>query len=265
MTRRIAFATIVLLLLQGCATQLSVRSASTPDDRATGFAGRELQFRNLSITPDGDAALLPAASLQPGDIILTSGPGLVSASIQLFTLAPVSHAAIYVGNGIVVEAVRPEVQVRHLDELLAEGSVAVVLRYPGLSSGQALAITDYALRKAGTGFNFLGVTLHMPFSVTRKVCELPLVPPAVRDACIRSFGMMNYLAASESRLFCSQLVLEAYRQAGVPITDADPRLISPADILHMREGDVPSVRIRQSLRYIGHLKYQRDAVATVAF
>jgi len=91
------------------------------------------------------------------------------------------------------------------------------------------------------------------------------VPPAVRDACIRSFGVMNYLAASESRLFCSQLVLEAYRQAGVPITDADPRLISPADILHMREGDVPSVRVHQSLRYIGHLKYQRDAVATVAF
>ena len=139
------------------------------------------------------------------------------------------------------------------------------LEQVGRNAGQALAITEYALRKAGTGFNFLGVTLHMPFSVTRKVCELPLVPPTVRDACVRSFGLMNYLAASENRLFCSQLVLEAYRQAGAPITDADPRLISPADILHMREGDVPSVRIHQSLRYVGHLKYSRDAVATVAF
>jgi hypothetical protein len=39
------------------------------------------------------------------------------------------------------------------------------------------------------------------------------------------------------------------------MTYADPRLISPADILHMREGDVPSVRIHRQLRYAGHLKY----------
>jgi len=39
------------------------------------------------------------------------------------------------------------------------------------------------------------------------------------------------------------------------MTNADPRLISPADILHMRAGDVPSVRIHKELRYAGHLKY----------
>jgi hypothetical protein len=51
-------------------------------------------------------------------------------------------------------------------------------------------------------------------------------------------------------------VLQSFRQAGVPITDADPRLISPADILHMREGDVPSVRVRRPLHFVGHLKYE---------
>ena len=53
---------------------------------------------------------------------------------------------------------------------------------------------------------------------------------------------------------------EAYRVAGLPITDADPRWISPADILHMREGDVSSVRVNQPLAYIGHLKF-RDELA----
>ncbi|MDH5211832.1 MAG: distant relative of cell wall-associated hydrolase, partial [Betaproteobacteria bacterium] len=62
-------------------------------------------------------------------------------------------------------------------------------------------------------------------------------------------------------LFCSQLVLQSYRQAGVPITDADPRLISPADILHMRDGDVSSVRVNRPLRFVGHLKYQEVAAA----
>ena len=49
-------------------------------------------------------------------------------------------------------------------------------------------------------------------------------------------------------------LLEAYRHAKLPLTTADPRLISPADLLHMREGDVPSVRTEQALQYVGHLK-----------
>jgi hypothetical protein len=67
---------------------------------------------------------------------------------------------------------------------------------------------------------------------------------------------VHHLVTSREALFCSQLVLQSYRQAGVPITDADSRLISPADILHMREGDVSSVRVRKPLEYVGHLKYE---------
>jgi hypothetical protein len=78
----------------------------------------------------------------------------------------------------------------------------------------------------------------------------------LRDACLRSMGVINYVAASERRLFCSQLVMQAYQRAGAPVTDADPRLISPADILHMREGDVASVAVRTQLRSIGFLKYE---------
>lgn len=251
----------LIALLQACATQFETRAAAGLDDPGTASVHEALLFQSSSIAPKSGDALLPPEGLQPGDIILTSGPSLVSASIQLMTLAPVSHAAIYVRDGKVVEAVGSGVRVRLLDELVAEETVALVLRYPELSAEQARNISDYALKKAGTGFNFLGVTLHMPFSVKRRVCELPLVPSAVRDACLRSIGVIHYLAVSESQLFCSQLVLQAYRNAGVPITDADPRLISPADILHMREGDVPSVRIHKQLRYVGHLKYQPVAVA----
>jgi hypothetical protein len=35
--------------------------------------------------------------------------------------------------------------------------------------------------------------------------------------------------------------------------------MSPGDLLHMREGDVPSVRIHQPLQYVGHLKFQPAA------
>ena len=253
----------VIALLQGCATQLAIQPPSGADGQDPASARSVLLFQNFAVGPASDGALLPPERLRQGDILLTSGTGLVSASIQLITIAPVSHAAIYIGDGKVVEAVRPEVRVRQLDEFMADEKLVVALRYPGLSAQQARSISEYALSKSGTGFNFLGVTLHVPFAVKRVVCELPLMPSAARDACIRGIGMIHKLAASEARLFCSQLVLQAFRQAGVPITDADPRLTSPADILHMREGDVPSVRINKPLRYVGHLKYRREWVAAI--
>lgn len=235
-----------LLVAQGCATQL---------DGA-------LRFQHSSIEPEAGEAFVPPADLRPGDIILTSQPTLRSAGIQLMTFAPVSHAAVYVGNGQVVEAVGSGVRVRTLEELMEEEGVALALRHPELSAEQAQVVRSAALEKVGRRFNYVGVALHLPFSINRRLCELPLVPTVVRDACVRGVGAIHHLVTSSRALFCSQLVLQSYRQAGVPITDADPRLISPADILHMREGDVPSVRVNRPLQFVGHLKYElAEAIA----
>lgn len=258
-TRWIALVALVALV-QGCATQLSIRPGTGYEDAETPSAAPVLRFQTNSIAP---AAVLEPAVLQSGDILLTSEPTLISASIRLMTFAPVSHAAVYVGDRQVVEAVRSGVRVRDLEQILAEATVVLVLRYPELTAEQAALIKQYAVNKSGAGFSFVGITLHIPFSISRRACELPLVSPAVRDACIRGMGVLQQLAASESQLFCSQLVLQAYRHARVMVTDADPRLISPADILHMREGDVSSVKIPKQLRYVGRLKYERP-VTTLA-
>jgi Permuted papain-like amidase enzyme, YaeF/YiiX, C92 family len=250
----------LVVLLQGCATQLSIGPGSASEDAQTPSAPM-LRFQSNSIAP---AAFLEREVLQPGDILLTAEPTLISASIRLVTFAPVSHAAVYVGDRQVVEAVRTGVRVRDLEEILAEATVALVLRYPVLTAEQAALIREYAVNKSGAGFNFLGITLNIPISISRRVCEVPFVSAAVRDACIRAMGVLHQLAPSQSELFCSQLVLQAYRHAGVPVTAADARLISPADILHMREGDVSSVKISKQLHYIGRLKYERP-VTTLAF
>ena len=103
-------------------------------------------------------------------------------------------------------------------------------------------------------YNTAGIVLQAPFSMSRQYCELPLIPSLVRDYCLRGLAAVHLGAIKNDRFFCSQFVLEAYRHARLPLTTADPRLISPADLLHMREGDVPSVRIEQTLQYVGHLK-----------
>lgn len=248
----IALATAVALL-QGCATRFELDESSGPG----------LVFQSLSIAPQEQPGL-SLSSLEPGDIILTSAPTLKSVGIRLVTFSPVSHAALYVGEGWIVEALGSGVHARPLEELLLEENVALVLRRPGLSDEQKVAISDYALQKTGAHFNFVGATLHVPYSVTRRVCEVPFLPAVLRDACLRSIGVLNYVSATESQLFCSQLVMQAFQHAGAQLAGADARLISPADILHMREGDVASVRVHKQLRYLGHLKYDRIALTTLA-
>ena len=244
----------LVILLQGCATQVDLKPLSASEGLDSPPMRQVLQVRKPSLTLDDGQVLARQEDLRQGDIILTSGPSLTAASIQLLTLAPVSHAAVYIGNGEVVEAVVSGVRVRRIEELLASEVAVVALRYPDLSEQQAAEIRAYALRQVGAPFNLMGLMLHMPLSIQRAACELPLAPLGARDACIRTVGSIQQLSPRSSQFFCSQLVLQAYRHAGVPITSADSRIVSPADILHMREGDVPSIRGSRKLAHVGLLK-----------
>lgn len=243
-------------LLCGCATGFKASGDARQDD--SEGATRTFAFQDLSISPGNGGLLVPARALQTGDILLSAGPGILSAAIRAFTLAPVSHAAIYIGNEEVVEAVGSGVRRQTADEVLDDSTVVAAFRHPRIEPGHAEAIRAFSLDQVGQPYNHVGAILQAPFSIQRRICELPLVPGAVRDGCIRGIGAIQLGAARNDRFFCSQFVLEAYRRAGLPLAPADPRLVNPADLLHMRDGDIPSIRSAQALEYIGHLKYQRE-------
>jgi len=261
MKLRRCLASIVALIgiaLAGCAT----RVADAPDGDTRSLAGKQLSFQKPALDPHNGGQLVSADALRSGDIILSATNGLTSAGIRLLTLAPVSHAAIYLGDEGVAEAVGHGIVVRPLVDVLNEESVVVAFRHPALAAEQAARIREFSRSRVGGSYNHVGVVLLAPFSLERRACELPLLPEAVRDFCLRGVATIQLGAGNNDRFFCSQFVLEAYRFAGAPITDADPRWVSPADILHMREGDVPSMQIHQALVYVGHLKL--DATAGVA-
>ena len=164
--------------------------------------------------------------------------------------------SLVTGDGLVAEAVGEGIRQRTVAQLLGEELTVVAFRHPGVQPVHAQKMDQFVREHLGHSYNFVGVMLQAPFSVERRLCELPLVPAAVRDACILGFAAIQLGAGRNDRFFCSQFVLEAYRRAGLPLTDADPRLASPGYLLHMREGDVPSIRIHQALQYVGHLKFQ---------
>jgi cell wall-associated NlpC family hydrolase len=243
--------TVLVGLSAACATGVT----EVRDSDRDAPPRRALAVQSAALDPWNGGQLIGPEDLRPGDILLSATPGLTSAGIRLMTMSPVSHAALFVGDERVVEAVGSGVRVRSIAAVLDEESVVVVFRAPEVTAEHGHAIVHYALRQVGQRYDHLGALLQALFSLERRVCEVPLAPSLVRDFCIRGLATIQLGAFSNDRFFCSQFVLEAYRQAGLPLTDAAPRWLSPMDILHMREGDVPSVKVRQTLAYVGHLKY----------
>lgn len=250
---------VAVAALAACATGVAT-------DTASGAPELHLQNRLLLTPANGGQRITPQA-LQAGDIILSSTQGITSMGIRMLTVSPVSHAALYLGNDEVAEAVGSGIRTRTVQSFMEDESTIVAFRHPGVRNEHAQAMRNFAHSHTGKKYNTLGVVLQAPFTLQRQYCELPLVPSLVRDACIRGLAAIQLGVARNDRFFCSQFVLAAYQQAQLPLTDADPLLISPADLLHMREGDVPSIRIAQSLQYVGHLKSSSltpDAQATAA-
>lgn len=237
---------LTLFGLSACATRFSDPTGHSPP-------GLQVQNRLLLTPANGGKNILPG-DLRPGDIVLSSTLGIASVGIRVLTLAPVSHAALYLGNDQIAEAVGSGVRIRSTADFVAGESTVVAFRHPEMGAQQALTMRHFAEAQEGKKYNTLGIVLQAPFTLQRQFCEIPLVPSLVRDACIRGLAAIQLGAARNDRFFCSQLVLEAYQQAKLPLTSANPLLVSPADLLHMREGDVPSVRTEQALQYVGHLK-----------
>ncbi|TPG27195.1 YaeF family permuted papain-like enzyme [Variovorax guangxiensis] len=247
---------IVLLaatLLTGCASRF---------ERSETDGLPRLNVQSSAIAPGNGGELIAPAVLEPGDILLTSVATLGSFGIRLGTFSPVSHAVLYLGDGQVAEAVGDGVRARRIEDVVAEEQMVVAFRHPGIDAAHAERLRDWALAQVGTRYNTVGVLLNAPFVLNRRVCELPLIPGPAREFCLRGFAMVQLGASRDDQFFCSQFVLEAYNQAGLPVTTADPRWVSPADLLHMREGDVPSIPATQPLRYVGHLKYNPPPVIT---
>jgi cell wall-associated NlpC family hydrolase len=254
MTTRRSLLALPLALLAGCATRVWQEGSDKP----------KLEFQNLGLNPRNGGVAASAQDLRPGDIILSAANGINSMGVRVLTLAPVSHASLYLGGDQIAEAVGEGIRRRSISELLDEESTVVAFRHPAVQAHHLEKMDAFVRETVGQKYNFVGIVLQAPFSIERRLCEVPLMPSLLRDFCVQGVGAVQLGMGPSDRFFCSQFVLEAYRRAGLPLTDADPRLLSPADLLHMREGDVPSVRTHQALQYVGHLKFEPPPPSLIA-
>lgn len=207
-----------------------------------------------STLPESGMIKIGEQDLQAGDILFSSEASVQSLGIRLFSNAAVSHVFLYLGDGEIAEAVGAGVRIRRLDEALKESNLTAAFRRPDLTEENIAALRDFARQQNGRRYNFLGIVKQVPYSLARNACELPVTPRRIRRFCLNTMAAVMIPSFGNRRFFCSQFVIEAFNRAGKPLTSKLPEWLDPADILHMREGDVATFTPKARLNYVGHLQ-----------
>lgn len=234
--------------LSACATEWQKRHAEDGRD-----VMRLHTVRNSTL-PESGMIKIGEQDLQAGDILFSSEASVQSLGIRLFSNAAVSHVFLYLGDGEIAEAVGAGVRIRRLDEALKESNLTAAFRRPDLTEENIAALRDFARQQNGRRYNFLGIVKQVPYSLARNACELPVIPRRIRRFCLNTMAAVMIPSFGNRRFFCSQFVIEAFNRAGKPLTSKSPEWLDPADILHMREGDVATFTPKARLNYVGHLQ-----------
>lgn len=213
-----------------------------------------LQTVRNSTLPESGMIKIGEQDLQAGDILFSSEASVQSLGIRLFSNAAVSHVFLYLGDGEIAEAVGAGVRIRRLGEALKESNLTAAFRRPDLTEENIAALRDFARQQNGRRYNFLGIVKQVPYSLARNACELPVIPRRIRRFCLNTMAAVMIPSFGNRRFFCSQFVIEAFNRAGKPLTSKSPEWLDPADILHMREGDVATFTPKARLNYVGHLQ-----------
>lgn len=158
-----------------------------------------LQIKRLKMTKK----ILDASRMRRGDIILTSSNNKISKAIRVMTSSEVSHAALWIDNGFIIDAVQDGVFSTNPERLAFDLSDCVyVLRLKEPLSDERLdKIIRYAQTQIGSRYSVKEAILT----------KLPKPPAGTR------------------KQFCSRLVAQAYSQAGIFISP-EPDYCKPSDI-----------------------------------
>jgi len=155
--------------------------------------------------------------LEPGDVLLVEGDQIISGTIKYLTQSTWSHAAFYIGDALVGENDRDDINAPRLIEVtIGEGCSAVPLaRYQRyntricrpyrLTEEDRRKIVEFMVSKIGLQYDTRNI-----FDLLRYFLPLP-VPQRWRRRAI-AFG-----SGDPTRAICSSLIAQAYQSIGYPI------------------------------------------------
>jgi Permuted papain-like amidase enzyme, YaeF/YiiX, C92 family len=167
---------------------------------------------------------IPIEKIEECDVILSKTNTIVGLGIQGQTIQPElvtnsnwNHAALVVkdeeGKLKVAEALAEGIVIRdsgYYTKPRSDLLDVALLRYKyTLAPSQKKRINRYALSKAGTKYDFLGIAGFL-VKIILKLWFNPL--------------------ADDQRLFCSDYIARAYQKAHIALTPNPPKITSPEDL-----------------------------------
>lgn len=201
-------------------------------------------IESIPLDPSTGGRSIDESALERGDIIVSTTSEDVSSIIRWATESEISHAVLYVGEGMVVESVKSGVRLVTLEKALEDDSLAVAFRHQALTEQEAQIICDYAGQQLGKKYDWWGITRMGDFVLNKRTfCNL--LTGAAYNRCVNWHGLVN-LGKKDSSFYCSELVIAAYQHAGVMLTDHAPHWSTPQDIVELN--------LKDKLGYVGHLK-----------
>lgn len=248
-------------LVQACVAlflALSLAGCVTQWQKEDGDDQYGLRFQRTNTAPREGIKKIVAEDVRPGDILFSAENGRNSLGVRLFNNASVSHAFVALNDNLIAESIGTGVRIITLDEAIEHSNLVAVYRHPDVVSADVAKMAAFAHSLNGSKYNYAGILKQAPFSVLRKVCELPVNPTMIRSFCLSSMATLVISPFKSDRYFCSQFVVEAFNFAGKPLTNANPEWVNPNDLLHMREDDIPSIKPQVELAYVGHLQCQQS-------
>lgn len=196
----------------------------------------------IPLDPGVGGQCITQEKLETADIIVSTTNASVSGLIRAGTRSVVSHAILYIGDGAVIEAIGEGVVRRQLSEAISDARLAVAYRHMLMNPSRAGIVVAHAS-------SFLGRAYDTGGAAGAGLADQPLL------GCFAVGGLILTGACSAARrgsfdnadaFFCSELVFEAFRLAGVPIGDRRSDTALPKHI--------PEAYGRRQLQYVGHLR-----------
>lgn len=113
------------------------------------FSGVNYDKHAAKLGP-AEAAMLRTMA-QPGDVLLRRTDGTSS---NMVIPGYWGHAALYAGDGKIVDAVTHDVRETDIETFCSEGDAVIVVRPKNLSKEQVASIVDYSRRQVGKPYDF---------------------------------------------------------------------------------------------------------------
>jgi len=158
--------------------------------------------------------MMTERDLSPGDVFLYHGHNILGWAIRLLDGTDVNHAAIYLGDGKVGEALGQGVVQTELAQSV-QGSVVRVFRHAPLPSDMKPVLGEaQAILKDGHSYAYGEILLLALLSITRKLPLPHLMGGLLRGILDKAAAiLMDITSQGRKPMICSEFVYRCYDQA----------------------------------------------------